>query len=106
MVAPRKTKKVFCTVVRVPVSEGMPHGRFSNRPSDLLPWADPYISRLVKDLQNEVRQERLQSRRALRSCNPLKSDLDPPSPCTESDWEWTEETRWTRNDEPSTDRTE
>ena len=103
MVASRKTKKVFCTVVRVPVSEETPHGRFANRPSDLLPWADPYIARLVQKLQNEVRLERMQARSAVRSHNPLKNDLDPPSPCTESEWEWTEDTRWTRSDEPSSD---
>ncbi|WP_146584617.1 hypothetical protein [Posidoniimonas polymericola] len=28
------------------------------RPSDLVPWADPYIASLVRKLQREVREER------------------------------------------------
>ena len=61
MVAPRKTKKVFCTVVKVPSTDERsigPDKRFSTRPSDLLPWADPYIARLVRRLQAEVRSDR------------------------------------------------
>ena len=73
MVAPRKTKKVFCTVVRVAVTDNRnigPANRFSTRPSDLLPWADPYIARLVRRLQDEVRSERC-------SAGALRADLEP-----------------------------
>jgi len=103
MVAPRRTKKVFCTVVRVPVAGDILRGRFSTRPSDLLPWADPYIARLVKGLQNEVRQERQGPRGSWPLDNSPMSELEPPSPCTDTDWEWTEEPRWSRSDEPSSD---
>lgn len=56
--------QIRCTVLAVSVeTEGMPsktQPRF--RPSDLLPWADPYIASLVHKLQNEVRQERQAAR--------------------------------------------
>ena len=99
MVAPRKTKKIFCTVVRIPaVEEGAlsASDRFSTRPSDLLPWADPYIARLVHRLQDEVRSER-------RVESVVYSELDPPSPATESDWDWQDESRWTLYDDVSPD---
>ena len=99
MVAPRKTK-VFCTVVRVPVP-GKNIPQRMNRPSDLLPWADPYIARLVQNLQQEVRSERSTAPGAWRSTTPLQADLEPPSPLPEPDWEWKEEPRWTFSDETS-----
>ncbi|QDU90798.1 hypothetical protein Pla175_42110 [Pirellulimonas nuda] len=56
--------KIRCTVVSMPTETvSMPNAtqpRF--RPSDLLPWADPYIASLVHKLQNEVREERRDSR--------------------------------------------
>jgi len=108
MVAPRQTRKVFCTVVRVPVADDsimrantqpFSTDRFSTRPSDLLPWADPYIARIVSKLQDEVRDERSQSRLDLRPAEAMQAELEPPSPGSESDWEWKEETRWTLLDE-------
>jgi len=108
MVAPRKTKKIFCTVVRVPAADDSimrAHNqrpsiqRFSTRPSDLLPWADPYIARLVANLQEEVRDERSQSRLALRSTGTCLAELEPPSPISDSDWDWQDESRWTLHDE-------
>ncbi len=65
MVAARKVRKVVCVMVQEHealegasrLSERMPKSRFNRRPSDLLPWADPYIARLVRNLQEEVRQE-------------------------------------------------
>ncbi len=102
MVAPRKTKKIFCTVVRIPAVENQrlsSTNRFSCRPSDLLPWADPYIARLVHRLQDEVRSERHIARSVF-------SDLDPPSPATDSDWQWQDESRWTLADDVPTDLNE
>lgn len=53
-------KTIHCAVVRVPAETSrMPRqdpSRF--RPSDLVPWADPYIASLVRKLQREVREER------------------------------------------------
>ena len=61
MVAARKVRKVVCVVVQEGRSSSsfgpMSGSRFSGRPSDLLPWADPYIARLVHNLQEEIRQE-------------------------------------------------
>lgn len=108
MVAPRRTKKIFCTVVRVPAADDsimrsshnefsngpIDNPRFSTRPSDLLPWADPYIARLVSKLQDEVRDERTQSRLDLRATGILQAELEPPSPLTDNDWESRDETRW------------
>ena len=65
MVAARKIRKVR-RLVRVVARESdlleglsgpLSGNRFAGRPSDLLPWADPYIARLVRNLQEEVRQE-------------------------------------------------
>ena len=108
MVAPRKTKKIFCTVIRVPVADdnsmrasnprqNLP--RLDSRPSDLLPWADPYIARLVTKLQDEVRDERTQSRVVSRISDTCLAELEPPSPSTENDWEWQNEPRWPHHDE-------
>ncbi len=65
MVAARKVRKVVCVVVQELdplvgssfLSGPLSGNRFAGRPSDLLPWADPYIARLVRNLQEEVRQE-------------------------------------------------
>jgi len=110
MVAPRRMKKVFCTIVRVPTTDNKTMNRMSLRPSDLLPWADPYISRLVTKLQSEVRRER-QQRPSSQIANPSTlAELDPPSPSAEphTDWDWesTDEPRWTYRDLPTTDFTE
>lgn len=54
--------RVRCTVVKVlELDNGcMSRGAVAR---DVLPWADPYIAQLIKNLQNEVREERrLQSR--------------------------------------------
>ena len=48
---------IHCTVVAVPVSAD----RWTSRGAmarDLLPWADPYVAQLIRNLQDEVRQER------------------------------------------------
>ena len=73
MVAPRNTKKIYCTIVRVPTMPERVADRLA-RPSDLLPWADPYIARLVENLQQEVRSERM------TSATSLQAELEPPSP--------------------------
>ena len=112
MVAPRRTKKIFCTVVRVPALGERTSLREENasrweettshrtgRPSDLLPWADPYIARLVQNLQEEVSHERSQALGNWRSTAPMQAELEPPSPTTEPDWEWKEEPRWSFSDE-------
>jgi len=113
MVAPRKTRKIFCTVIRVSVADDnsmrannqrpnsqQPSNRLTTRPSDLLPWADPYIARLVTKLQDEVRSERNQTRVVSRIAGNCLAELEPPSPSTDNDWDWNEEPRWSMNDEP------
>ena len=49
--------RIRCTVVAVPVSSrtGMSRGALAR---DVLPWADPYVAQLIKNLQDEVRSER------------------------------------------------
>jgi hypothetical protein len=48
---------IHCTVVAVPVSSDRCFSRGAIA-QDLLPWADPYVAQLIKNLQDEVRQER------------------------------------------------
>ena len=107
MVAPRRTRKIFCTVVRVPAADDnfmtSSQNRFSTRPSDMLPWADPTIARLVTKLQNEVRDERTQtrtpSRIAGRIAGSCLAELEPPTPSTDNDLDWNDEPRWSKYDE-------
>jgi hypothetical protein len=99
MVAPRKTRKVICTIVRAPELGEAAHRL--NRPSELLPWADPYIARLVHNLQEEVRQELLASRGNWLPASPVRAELEPPSPATDPHWQETEEPRWPLRDLPA-----
>ncbi len=48
---------VRCTVIAVPVSENfcLSRGALAR---EVLPWADPYVAQLIKNLQDEVREER------------------------------------------------
>jgi len=61
---------IRCIVVEVPVNEtlGLEEGRLPSRPRarDLLPWADPYIATLIRNLQDEVREERAAARSEAR----------------------------------------
>ncbi len=98
MVASRNPRKVFCTVVRVPTA-GQQAAHRLNRPSDLLPWADPYIARLVQNLQEEVRHERAATRHSWDLNSPIHADLEPPSPTSEPDWDWQEDPRWSFSDD-------
>jgi hypothetical protein len=47
--------RIRCTVVAVDVSDRVTSRRIAQ---DLLPWADPYVAQLIRNLQNEVREER------------------------------------------------
>jgi len=58
--------RVRCTVVAV---SDIQNARMSRGvvARDVLPWADPYVAQLIKNLQDEVRKERrLQGRNRLR----------------------------------------
>jgi hypothetical protein len=122
MVAPVKTRRLVCTVVRIvePVeSSGPIDRRLGAKPSALLPWADPYIAGLVHRLQREVRSERAglrataacERRPAERwmfddrgACRLLNSsptaELEPPSPGMDPDWDWWERPQWSVDGEP------
>ena len=49
--------RVRCTVVVVSQSDNacLSCGALAR---EVLPWADPYVAQLIKNLQNEVREER------------------------------------------------
>lgn len=94
MVAPRKTRRVVCTVIQVPVNESF-ELETQERPSNRLPWSDPTIARLVANLQDEVRSERRQAKLSWRTSNAPVADLDPPTPMLDEDWDWREGPRWT-----------
>lgn len=97
MVAPRKTRRVVCTVIHLPANDAMDtlDTLTLERPSNRLPWSDPTIARLVANLQDEVRFERRQAKLEWRTSNSPVADLDPPTPASDGDWEWREEPRWT-----------
>lgn len=98
MVAPRKVRKIVCTVIRVSENReaNYPKKRFSTRPSDLLPWADPYISQLVQNLQKEVRQERAQANHSPAVAVGPIAEMEPPCPSIEPEWPWYDERRVTQ----------
>jgi len=50
------SNRIRCTVVAVEVSSDRMMSR--GVAQDLLPWADPYVAQLIRNLQEEVRQER------------------------------------------------
>lgn len=69
MNTPRRIRTV---VIEVPVDndwltqDGAAHGSAARprfKPSDLVPWSDPYIAGLVRKLQTEVRDETQQDAR-------------------------------------------
>ncbi len=113
MVAPRKAKKIFCTVIRVTAADDtcmrtnnprftdstLQRSGLETRPSDLLPWADPYIARLVSKLQEEVRVQRMQTSLIPPVADSCLAELEPPSPRTDHDWEWQDEPRWSQHEE-------
>lgn len=84
MVAPTKIR---CAVVTITADDnGMPNINASEfeprfRPSDLLPWADPYIAGLVRKLQAEVRSERQPTTRQpttiVEDVATLRAELEP-----------------------------
>ena len=94
MVAPRKTRRVVCTVIEVPVNVSLEFD-IEDRPSSRLPWSDPTIARLVANLQDEVRNERRQANHSWRASRGPVADLDPPTPLPDDDWDWREQPRWT-----------
>jgi hypothetical protein len=120
MVAPVKTRRLVCTVVRIIENEpAESSNRFAQKPSTLLPWADPYIAGLVTRLQREVRSERAAGRAAVSPANQLndrwmfndrgacrllssspKAELEPPSPALDPDWDWWERPQWSVDGEP------
>lgn len=112
MVAPNRTRKLVCTMVRVAEQPPVESARFVRKPSALVPWADPYIAGLVRRLQSEVRMERAlaQDRSAEAAMfddrgathwlhDSIHAELDPPSPA-DGDWEWSDQPRWTVDGEP------
>lgn len=119
MVAPAKTRRLVCTVIRVAERPEPSPNRFVRKPSTLLPWADPYIAGLVRRLQSEVRMERaaradtgacrssaglatFDSRGAALWRDPSPAaDLDPPCPFGDDDWDWSDQPRWTVDGEPA-----
>lgn len=120
MTSSRLPRRIVCTVVRIDGDRSVPTtarfdlpagDRFANptrlpnsstmhrapRPSQLLPWADPYIAKLVHRLQDEVRRERNQRCRVVAA---ESAELEPPAPgdALDVDWEFGDDTRWSHSD--------
>lgn len=99
MVAPRKTRRIVCTVIAVPANDTdimLDELIYGERPSNRLPWSDPTIARLVANLQDEVRSERRETKLAWRAASQMLAELDPPSVSDNNDeaWNWREQPRW------------
>jgi len=97
MVAPRKSPRIFCTIVRVPVAEDdrmVIENRLNRRPSDRLPWSDPILAQLVTQLQDEVRGERRQGKLATRAYGAESAELEPTGPDSNQEYDWQNTPRW------------
>jgi hypothetical protein len=57
--------RVRCSVVAMKIqeNESLSRGALAR---EVLPWADPYVAQLIKNLQDEVRAERRQAARFRR----------------------------------------
>jgi hypothetical protein len=94
MVAPLSTsQRIVCTAVRIDVPGVSRSNRLAYKPSELVPWADPYIAGLVRRLQSEVRFER-----AVVAAP--HADLEPPAPSIDADWDAWDQPRWNVEEEP------
>lgn len=99
MVAPfASTQRIVCTAVRGS-EPGLSGGnRISYKPSELLPWADPYIAGLVRKLQSEVRFERATVALSMAAAGVL-AELEPPSPSVDADWDSWDRPQWSTGSE-------
>jgi hypothetical protein len=79
-------KRVRCIVVRVPVEADL----FAERGAlahEMMPGADPYIAQLIRNLQEEVREER-QQERFVRCVNKLTRQVRFEDADLVGDLEW------------------
>jgi hypothetical protein len=95
MVAPlTSTQRIICTAIRIDDPKFTSANRVAYKPSELVPWADPYIAGLVRRLQSEVRFERA-------VVAEVRADLEPPTPAIDADWDSWDQPRWITDDEPA-----
>ena len=91
MVASQDGPRVHCFIVALPENPIASRlERVPRKPSQLLPWADPYIAKLVERLQTEVRTEQMAKRTApttrdfagarqtFMAESPLRQEAEPP----------------------------
>jgi hypothetical protein len=101
MVAPlTSSHRSVCTAVRIDEPGVSRSTRLAYKPSELVPWADPYIAGLVRRLQSEIHFERATALSAV-AVSSERADLEPPSPTFDSDWEAWDQPRWTLDEEPT-----
>ncbi len=97
MVAPRNSRHIHCQIIALPASSASNRlERSQRKPSELLPWADPYIALLVKRLQTEVRAERHRGQHRGRApgsiataaqAAPFRCEAEPPRSGTGLDFD-------------------
>jgi hypothetical protein len=104
MVAPiSATQRIVCTAVRIDEPAAGRRNRLAAKPSELVPWTDPYIAGLVRRLQSEVRFERATlapTHATVLPASDPRADLEPPSPAFDADWETWDRPNWAPGDEP------
>ncbi|MEM9185382.1 MAG: hypothetical protein AAGB00_02670 [Planctomycetota bacterium] len=102
MVAPRKVRYTVITLDAAPgadphvvkfdgdnaPAQTPPASPPRRRPSDMLPWADPYIAGLVRKLQREVREEARPAATPARMQNPAPAPAEYP--VADLEWPWDE----------------
>lgn len=107
MVAPKKINR---TVVRVAIVHSPSEGSSRLRARDMVPGADPYIASLIRNLQDEVREERIANSIGLipnsasaPSSNPLRNEAEVVWEKRQSGFDKPDFDRWAHT-RPSYDR--
>ncbi|MEN1678061.1 MAG: hypothetical protein AAGJ46_00600 [Planctomycetota bacterium] len=91
--ATARTIRCRVVVVDAPTETGFgpnparPESESRTRPSEMLPWADPYIAGLVRKLQAEVREE--------VATKPKATTQRLGAPVADLEWPWAEATETT-----------
>lgn len=96
---------IRCIVVEVPANQNEASLAGRPRSRDLLPWADPYIAKLIHNLQDEVREERAAAQREAfelekaRATFELHAEAQPPLVETPIENDPTHEYLWPQSTE-------
>ena len=97
MIAPN----IRCVVVEVPVALRTRSGDLNAGPQDLLPWADPYIARLVENHRAAIDLCRVRRGNSRLSERRLHGEAPPPLLSPDLDFTHGDREGWDHQDDVS-----